>query len=235
MNCPYCGFELPENSALCEHCGGLAQGVKISDNIRLCDDGKYRWVYEVNLWKNASALLETVRFLFLVSLGSGVLLFLFRLGDGDLAYALKGAAEDAGVLFAIMTGLLLLSYPVYAILMGGKYAVLFEMDEKQIEHIQMEKQVKREELVDWLWSINEVIESGALATGLSVRTAESTALISEYEYVKKLRLNPKRNLISVKGPMTANQVYAAPEDLEFVWNHLKEHCPGAKVTGEKER
>ncbi len=233
MKCPYCGFELPEGSDRCESCGGLAKGERISDNIRFCEDGKYRWVYEVNLWRNASAVLETLRFLFLISLGIWALFFLLRLGDG-VAAALKGSAEEAGVIFGIMAGLTLISYPVYALLMGGRYAVLFEMDEKQIEHVRMEKQVTREELVDWLWQINEVLESDALGTFLGVRTEESTSLISEYEYVKKLRLIPKRNLISVKGPMTANQVYAEAEDLDFVWNYLKEHCPGAKVTGERD-
>ena len=30
----------------------MAQGEKISNNITLCNDGKYRWIYEMSLFKN---------------------------------------------------------------------------------------------------------------------------------------------------------------------------------------
>ncbi len=47
----------------------MEQGKKVSENIVLCADGKYRWTYELSLWKDASIFLLVWKILFFVILG----------------------------------------------------------------------------------------------------------------------------------------------------------------------
>ena len=42
-------------------------------------------------------------------------------------------------------------------------------------------------------------------------------------------------MIKVNGLLTHNQVYAAPEDLDFVKNYIISHCPRLSDTGKEEK
>ena len=41
-----------------------------------------------------------------------------------------------------MTGLLLIAYPIYSMIYGGKYIVVFEMNDEGIKHRHIQKQYK---------------------------------------------------------------------------------------------
>ena len=75
MTCPKCGGALQDGAEVCRQCGAeltpdqppkkrrksadkqaAARGEKISEHITLCEDGKYRWVYEMSLLKNWTVL-----------------------------------------------------------------------------------------------------------------------------------------------------------------------------------
>lgn len=74
--------------------------------------------------------------------------------------------------FAIFAGAFLvfvaLGYFVYALIMGGRYCVLFEMDEKGIWHKQMPAQVKRARLIGAITVLAGAAAKspGAMGTGI---------------------------------------------------------------------
>lgn len=74
MFCPNCGNEIPDGSTSCENCGvkliqpeineldDSLEGVQHpSPGIWLCNDGKYRWFYELNMWKNPAIFFSVLR------------------------------------------------------------------------------------------------------------------------------------------------------------------------------
>ncbi len=231
MVCPWCGFEMEDECTVCPTCGGDVRIESTSGGIRYCADGKYRWTYDMNLWKDFSSVWEMVRLFFIMALITWLLLFLTGIGNHGVAGALRQSAVEAGVLFGIFTALTLIAYPCYSLLMGGRYSILFEMDDKELCHTRMEKQVVHEELVDWLDTINEYLKSDVIGTALDVRTAASTAMISEFEYVKRIKIDTKESRMTLSGIVTRNKVYTAPEDMQFVCRWIREHCPNARVTG----
>ena len=176
---------------------------RVNHDFRLCDDGVYRWVYEYDLWKNYTVILEIEKFLFLACLGIMVIQGLIEIPQKGLVRALISASQEAGILLAIMTVLLLLSYPIYCLLSNGKYCVLFEMDDKSVMHTRMEKKVKREDLVEWLWAANEILESRLLSTGLSIATASEASMeidLSRFLIIIMIQRYPIRiPLITVDG------------------------------------
>ena len=62
MFCENCGHPIPDGSRFCENCGARVtgnsdkeaeiDGRKVTENIYLCPDGKYRWIYEYKMLKN---------------------------------------------------------------------------------------------------------------------------------------------------------------------------------------
>ena len=75
-----------------------------SENITMCTDGKYRWVYELNLYKNPAIIKEVGRVMFISLVIVLALIFGFQMidGIGTFAEKLQFVAELAGILVAIL-------------------------------------------------------------------------------------------------------------------------------------
>lgn len=198
---------------------------RVNHDFRLCDDGVYRWVYEYDLWKNHTVILEIEKFLFLVCLGIMVIQGLIEIPQKGFIKGLISAAQEAGILLGIMSALLIISYPIYCLLSNGKYCVLFEMDDKGIMHTRMEKKVKREDLVEWLWAANEILDSRLLSTGLGIATASEASMETVFSEVRKMSVSEKGKTITLVCRITRNQVYVPAEKFEFVKKYILERCP----------
>lgn len=197
---------------------------RVSHDFRLCDDGVYRWVYEYDLWKNHTVILEIEKFFFLACMGIMVIQGLIEIPQKGFIKALISAAQEAGILLGIMSVLLVISYPIYCLLSNGKYCVLFEMDDKGIMHTRMEKKVKREDLVEWLWTANEILDSRLLSTSLSIATASEASMETVFSEVRKMSVLEKGKTITLVCRITRNQVYVPAEKFEFVKKYILERC-----------
>ena len=86
-----------------------------NDHVQLYPDGKYRWVYEVNMLTNYSILFDVWKVLG-ISIGILVLLFvIIAIFDGDWSFdTLTGMASSLGIVVLVMLVLGLIGYFVYA-------------------------------------------------------------------------------------------------------------------------
>ena len=198
---------------------------RVNRDFRLCDDGVYRWVYVYDLWKNYTVIIEIEKIFILVSLGIMLILGMLEIPEKGLLKRLLSSAQEAGVILAVFTVLLLISYPIYCFLSKGKYCVLFEMDDKSIMHTRMEKEVKNEELVEWLWAANEILDSRLLSTGLSIATASEASMETVFSDVRRVAVSEKGKTITLVCRITRNQVYVPAENFEFVRKYILERCP----------
>ena len=90
----------------------------VSKNVLLCPDGKYRWVYEKNLFKDFSILFLIWKVFAGVIIGMGLLFFIIELFDShNYGFVL----QMVGIMFGIFFVLSILGYLIYAAVMGGKY------------------------------------------------------------------------------------------------------------------
>ena len=194
--------------------------------VRLCSDGKYRWVYEMNLLKNPT-IFFTVLKVMMISVGI-VWLFGLVIGIGNMSldYFLFWT-KLTGIMIGIFFVLTVIGILITAAVLG-KYVVLFEMDENEVTHIQMPRQVKKAEVIGLITALVGAMAKSPTTIGAGVLATAKTKSTSEFVNVRRVKARRRFNLIKVNQLFDKNQVYVADEDFDFVYNFIKSRCINAK-------
>ncbi len=196
----------------------------VSKNIIQGTDGVYRWVYELNLYKNFTILFLIWKIFGFILLGMWLFMVLIELFDDGLSLESLTELTVGFLLFSLgFFVLCLLGYLVYALLMGGKYCVLFEMNEQGINHIQMKHQVKKVEAISILTMLVGAMAGRPGVVGTGMLAGARTSLYSQFSEVKSVEAFPGQNLIKLNGSLKKNQVYAEREDYDFVLDFIRAH------------
>lgn len=200
----------------------------MEDGVILCNDGKYRWTYEVNLYKNT----QTLRDLFLaIGFGLGFLFVLMVIAEithhADLENMVTMFLVFLGIA-AFLSVLAIVSYYIWAVSRGGRYCVLFIMDEQSITHQQMPSEVKKSQVIGAIGTLAGIATGNLTTAGASLLAASASTFRTEFRNVKKIKVVRKRNLIKVNEMLTKNRVYVSDEDYFFVLNFICQHCPQAR-------
>ena len=192
----------------------------MSKNIKKCDDGTYRWVYEFNMLKNPIILLTVMKIFLLVLVGMWVVFGLFRIGNDGFIGAFVAQTKELLIPAAIIFCLSIVAYIILACIYGWKYCVLFEMNEMGIRHIHMEKQCKKAQAIGWLTAMvgASAGKPGAAGTGLLAATKNEQA--TEFSKVKRMRALKAFHTIKLDSLLNHNQIYAEPEDYDFVLDYI---------------
>ena len=196
-----------------------------NDHVQLYPDGKYRWVYEVNMLTNYSILFDVWKVLG-ISIGILVLLFvIIAIFDGDWSFdTLTGMTSSLGIVVLVMLVLGLIGYFVYAAISGWKYAVLFIMDEKEVVHQQMPNTVKKGQLIGALTILAGLASGRPGVVGTGILAQSRMSMISTLADVERLIPCRKMNLIKVNQRFAKNRIYVNDEDFDFVYNFLLTNC-----------
>ena len=204
---------------------GFSAGRQVTPNIVLGSDGKFRWVYEMSLFRNPTVFLTVWKIFIFVALGIFVLLLLINLAEGYLdGETLLSFLMFFGIALAGITALVGISYLIYAAIMGGKYIVLFEMDDNGINHAQVPSQARKA----------RGISSSAFTIGLLTgnhsafiggMAAANTSMYTGFSQTRKVRFYPNRDLIKIRQLLFRNQIYAKPEDFAFVQSYILARVP----------
>jgi len=203
-----------------------------SKNITMCPDGKYRWVYELDMYKSSAIIKELWRVLLISGVIVLAFLFIINIMDNDLIDTLRFVAQTAGILFGIFLVLSIVGYLVFAFIIGGKYCVVFEMDERGINHKQHQKHIKKSELIGAITALAGIAGGNLSTVGTGVLAAARTSMYTGFDDVKELEILPKERLIRLNETLSRNQVYAADEDFAFVVSYIQARCRNAKVKGD---
>lgn len=194
------------------------------DRVTMCMDGKYRWVYELSLFRNPTVLFTLLKVFLIVTAIMWVMAFLIGLGDGA-AEAARTACMMAGICLAIMIPLCLLGYAVYALKMGGKYCVVFEMDDEGVLHAQQQEQAEKAGLLSDIGVLAGALTGNPALAGSSLLAKTNTSMYTEFPDVRVVRASRGRNTIYVNN----NQVYVPDEDFDMVLDFIRAHSPNARI------
>ena len=205
-----------------------------SDNITMCNDGKYRWVYELNMYKSTAIIKEVWRAMAIAVVIVLGFLFVINIMDNDLMETLQFVGQAACILIGILLVLSVVGYLFFSYMIGGKYCVVFEMDENGINHRQHEKHVKKVQLLGAITAMTGAAGGSLGTAGTGVLAATRTSMYTGFDDVKELEILPKEHLIRLNETLNRNQVYAENEDFAFVADYIKARCRNAKVKGEFE-
>ena len=204
----------------------VLQGKLVTENIYLCPDGVYRWVYEFPMLKNPTILFTVWKVLgvtALICLALEGLPLLIAEGPSSLL----GAAKTICIGLAVLLPVSILGYVVLAGLYGWTYMVLFEMDEKEIKHIQMQKQFRKAEAMGWLSAMAGLAAGSLGAAGSGILAASRDTSVSVYASVRHVRANRAMHVIHLKQRLERNQIYAADADYDFVLDYILKRVPAS--------
>ena len=196
--------------------------------VRLCQDGKYRWVYEMNLLKNPTVFLTTLKVMVIAVGVVGLFMLVLAAFQGDLDlewcwFWLK----LMGIMLGIFIILTVVSMLITAAILG-KYVVLYEMDEDQVKCIQMPKTVKKAEVIGLITVLVGLAAKNPTTIGAGMLSASRSTSTSVFSNVRRVKTRRRMNLIKVNQLLFKNQVYVPDEDYDFVYHYIKSHCPKAK-------
>lgn len=207
----------------------MQQKEDIGNRVMLCKDGKYRWIHEVNMFKNPSILFDVWKVLGITMLIVIVIVGFILVISGDLDVdGMLGMGKAMLITAAIMAVLSIIGYLVYALIAGGKYIVLFTLDEKEVVHQQMPRSAKKGQIIGDL-AILAGLATGRMGTiGTGMLAKSHTSMTTTLSDVKRLTPCPRMNMIKVNETLSKNRVYVCKNDFFLVYNFLCEHCMNAK-------
>ena len=195
------------------------------DGVTRCEDGKYRWVYEMNLFKNPVVFLMILG-IFIATVGI-LWVFLTLINMGDIGFV--DAAVEAGkiclIVLAILGILTITGYILYSTIMGGKYCVLFTMDENGVNHAQYDSQVKKAQLIGEIAILAGLIAGNPTTVGAGLVSATRSELYTKFSKVTRIKEKRRFNTIQIDN----NMVFVKAEDYDFILSYIVEHCPNASL------
>ncbi|MEA1975450.1 MAG: hypothetical protein U9N10_07870 [Bacillota bacterium] len=204
--------------------------LKFSPAIKIGKDGVIRWVYEVNMWKNPVILITITKVVVLCSMFPALLVSVGTLFDGDgLLLAITLFIKTTALVTAILGGLMIITYPIMIIINGGKYCVVFEMDEKGINHIQMQKQFKKNQTISMITILAGTLSGNVQTTAAGLLSGSKQNLYCSFSKVKTVTINKKRHVIYVNETLNRNQVYVDTADFDLVKDYIIKHSTNAKI------
>lgn len=203
---------------------------RVAPGVLAGDDGVLRWIYEMNMWKNPTLVVTIWKVLLLCAMAPAVLILLLGIIEGSgIASAFFAFLKVGGLVAAVVTGLMLLAYPLVAWMNGGKYCVIFEMDEDGVNHIQMARQFDRSRALSAITVLAGIAAGNPGTAGAGLLAGSRKNLYSDFRKVRKVRVNEGRSVIYLDERLSRNQVYAEPADFPFVRDHILRRVPGAEV------
>ena len=252
MYCRNCGHLLPAGAKICESCGTAAEASRhvagkiparqesareeqpnqVTPNVCLCPDGFYRWIYEYSMMKNPT-ILFTVWKVLGIAFGA-VYLFVtaITLTQTHLnrVESILGTTKVFLLLALVFAVISILAYLIVAANYGWKYMVIFEMNEDEVRHIQMESQFEKAQALGWLIAV----AAGSLtAAGAGLLAATRDRSVSVFGNVTSVKADRRRQVIKVNQTLDKNQIYALPEDYDFVLEYILDHVSPAAVRNVK--
>lgn len=202
-----------------------------SGSIELSADGKYRWIYEYDLFKNPGIFILLVK-AFSIAVAA-LIAFMLLLMVPDLVEGYAGADDVLGTLrmggifLLLFLSLAVVGYLVYAAMMGGKYCALFTMDEEGVEHRQLPKQFKKAQAVGALNVLAGLASGSPTQVGIGLTSARQS-MGSSFDHVRSVKGSRFTHTIKVNELLGKNQVYVESADYDFVFGFIRDHCPNAK-------
>ena len=203
---------------------------ELMKGVTLCDDGKYRWIYPFNMWKNPTILFLVYKIFFWIFIGMSIFIMILswkhiHWDNWELLW------EDTWpflVFFGVFLVLVFLGYAIVAGMYGGKYTILFTMDEHGVNHEQIPEQAKKAQKLGAITALAGAAAGRPGIVGMGINTAARTSMYSTFADVRSVKRGKWGNVIKLREILSNNQVYVRDEDFDFVYNYIREHCPRVK-------
>ena len=187
------------------------------------------WVYEVNMWRSPILIWTILKAMLLSAAVPIGLVVGLTLAEQGVSESLRVVKNMVPIFLLILLGLLLVAYVMVAIVNGGKYMVVFEMDDEKVIHRQIEKQFKKQQVIAMITTMAGTLAGNPTVAGSGLLAATKDTQVSEFKKVRKVIVRKRDHVIYLNGPFGRNQVYANSQDFDEILNQIITSCKKAKV------
>ena len=196
----------------------------------MCADGKYRWIYPFSMWTNPTILFLIYKIFFWIFVGIGLMILLLTWNNIEWGNSEKMWDDTWPVLAFIgfFGFLIFIAYAIVAGMYGGKYIILFTMDENGINHEQIPEQAAKARTLGTITAAVGAVSGKPGMVGQGISNAARTSMYSDFKSVRSVKKGRWGHVIKIREILSNNQVYVRDEDFDFVYNYIKEHCPRVK-------
>ncbi|MBQ9069003.1 MAG: hypothetical protein IJ131_08090 [Eggerthellaceae bacterium] len=198
-------------------------------------NGTYRWVHELNLFTNPTILLTVLKVFIGIVVGLGAFMLALLVPDLVRGHADSndaiGTLHMTGLLALLFVALTIVGYFAYALMQGGTYCVVFTMDERGIIHKQLPRQFEKTQVLNGLNVLAGLAAGNLSQMGMGILNATHDTTVSDFASVRSVKGSRALHVIKVNESLSKNQVYVDPEDYDFVFGFIRDHCPNATVKG----
>ena len=200
-----------------------------NNRVKLCEDGKYRWVCSLNLFTDLTVFFIVWKIFFFIILAIFTVIMIADAVSFSDFYTTRFFTNITYFAYFVagMTALSLLGYYLYSAMMGGKYTVEFTMDEKGILHSQIPSQAKKAKKIGRATAALGAASGNFTAAGVGLNS-QRTEMYSEFGKVRSVKTRKRKCLIKVNELLSHNQVYTAKEDFDFVKEYIISRCDNIK-------
>ena len=243
MFCQNCGSAIIEGSALCENCGApivgsrpvagnapvrqepprLEQPEQVTPNICPYPDSFYRWVYEYSMLKNPTILFTIWKVLGTAFGAVYLFIIIITLTQThlDRVEGILSTTKVFVILALVFAAISVVAYLTVVSQYGWKYLVLFEMNEDEVRHIQMESQFKKAQALGWLTAMAAGSYS-VMGAGLLAATRDRA--VSVFGNVTSVRIDRRRQVIKVNQTLDKIKSTLCRRIMIFYWNTFSTMC-----------
>lgn len=209
--------------------GNAPEALVFGPSILKGQDGVFRWTYGMSMWKNPTILITVWKVFMIGAMFPVLLMTILTLFEEGFVEGMLIFLKMLLLMGGIMTGLVLIAYPIVAILNGGSYQVVFELDPNGIRHLQLDKQFKKNQVMAWIAVLAGVASGKPQVAGAGLLAGTKQSSYSDFNKVQKIVAKPKRHVIYVNESLQHNQVYVAKADFDQVLAYITDHCQKASV------
>ncbi len=194
--------------------------------ITPCEDGKLRWSYTLDLWRQPVMLYTAFTVMSAVAASFGLLVCFVRMGMDGFAAGLDFLWRYLLIAAAVVVPLMGLSYLFLCLLYKGKYTMLFEMDDVGVLHAEPPGQRKKSRKLGVAAAVGGIATGYPGAMGLAATGQSSYSRFAQVRTVKVVR---KQDLIRLSGGFVQNKIFAAPEHFDFVQQYIVSRCSKGRI------
>ena len=194
------------------------------------DQGVYRWVYYLDMYKNFSILRTLLKALGIGVGLVGAIIWAYMIRSGFRTFSLTSSILFTVIMAAVILAIAVGSYFLVAFIYGGTYVAMFAMDDRKISMYQPADQADKNRMIGLASAAAGAATGNWGLTAAGVNTGGSLVAETEYDDIRSLKIIPALGEIRVHSFLTWYTVYVNPEDMALIAEYLRSRCGKARIT-----
>ncbi len=199
-------------------------------------DSNYTWDYRMRIFKDASVPKTLIKIFLFTVIAIMVFVLALALIEGDLTTSVFiEVAEGFGLVFLGLTVLTLLSYyVVFAAIHGGKYDIVYKMDDKGVSFITAKGTMDKVKKTALLGAVAGIAAGSLPTVGSSILAATRSSMYTKFAAVTKVVIYGRnKKLVLTESHIAKNHIYAQQDNFEQISKHILGKCTKAKVISKR--